>query len=335
MSPRTRKLLSVPLLLILTLNTGCDNAAFREQIGEFQKAMSESRTGVEAYYQEMNQFEMDLYLLSREIDASQDLAFTYAPLDATQQRPAANPKAGYVNGPFPPASVQARLDALKLIGVYGQRLAELAGTDAPAVFENQTMALGANLVNLGSTFEKLSVSGDKSALSYAKPISALVGVVGRLFLERKRDKDLVEAIKTATPQITIITTQLKADLEDVISPVRRTGLEASIALLTEHYNDEREKPASTRKARKELLGEVRGVIRQYELLTIAKPQQAVESMEEANQALLAYASSDRKNADFIQLVGKISEFRDRAKQIVQAVQEIREIRKEMNDADGQ
>jgi hypothetical protein len=57
-------------------------------------------------------------------------------------------------------------------------------------------------------------------------------------------------------------------------------------------------------------------------------------MEEANQALFVYATSERKDTDFIQLVGKIGEFRDRATQIAKAIQEIREIRKGRTDANG-
>lgn len=331
MTKTVKKPVTLLLLFVVCLTTACDNSAFREQIGEFQKAMNDSRSGVEAYYQEMNSFEMDLYLLSRELDPNQTLSFLYGPLNPDEKKPAADPRAGYINGPFSPNAIQARLDSLKLIGLYGTRLAELAGTSAPAEFESAASALGANVVNLEATFNKLRDSGDPTAFRYAKPVSELVGIVGRLFIERKRDKDLVEAIRKATPEITKITTQLSMDLEDVISPIRRTGLEQSIALLTNYYNDEIKKP-STRESRKNLLTEVKGMIRQYELLTTAKPQEAVKTMEEANQALLAYANSGRNDTDFTHLVGKIGEFRDRATQIAKAIQEIREIRKGLRDA---
>lgn len=332
MTTTLKKTVAVFLLLAVCFATACDNAAFREQIGEFQKAMSDSRSAVESYYQEMNSFEMDLYLLSRELDSTQRLSFIYGPLKPDEKKPDADAKAGYINGPFSPAAIQARLDALKLIGLYGTRLAELAGTSAPTQFESAASALGTNVANLEGTFKKLGASGDPTALKYAKPVSALVGIVGRLFIERKRDKDLVEAIRKATPEITAITTQLSTDLGEVISPLRRTGLEQSIAMLTNYYNDEVKKQ-STRESRKKLLTEVKGVIRQYELLTMANPQDAVDSMEEANQALLAYANSGRNDTDFTQLVGKIGEFRDRATQIAKAIQEIRDIRKGLKDAD--
>ena len=332
MTKTIRKSLALLLVVLVCLTTACDNAAFREEIGEFQKAMLDSRAGVESYYQEMNSFEMDLYLLSRELNSKERLSFVYGPLKPDEEKPAVNAKAGYINGPFSPASIQARLDALKLIGLYGTRLAELAGTSAPAQFETEVSALGANIVNLSKTFEKLGGSGDSTAVNYVTPIAKIVGVVGSLFIERKRDKELVAAIIEATPQITKITTQLGIDLGEVVSPLRRTGLKQSIGLLTNYYNKEIAQ-TSTRENRRKLLAEVKGMIRQYELLTTAQPGQAVDSMEEANQALFAYAKSGRNDSDFVHLVAKIGEFRDRATQIAKAIQEIREIRKGMRDAD--
>src|SRR5688572_17162824 len=135
MTETMKKTVTLLLLFVVCLTTACDNAAFREQIGEFQNAMTDSRTAVESYYQEMNSFEMDLYLLSRELDSTQRLSFVYGPLKPEDKRPAVDPRAGYVNGPFSPNAIQARLDSLKLIGLYGTRLAELAGTSAPAEFE--------------------------------------------------------------------------------------------------------------------------------------------------------------------------------------------------------
>src|SRR5207248_2964390 len=143
----------------------------------------------------------------------------------------------YINGPFPVESIQARLDALKLIGLYGTRLAELAGTDSPATFSSNTAALGANVINLSDTFRKLAGSGkDKSAASYVGPISSLVGIVGRLFLERRRDKELVEAIREATPRVSVVTTQLKQDFEDVLIPQQRTGQKGIVSVLVGYYN---------------------------------------------------------------------------------------------------
>ena len=321
------------LLLLIVFLSACDNAEFRKQIEAFQLAMSDSHTAVEAYYLEMNQFEKDLYLLRRELDAKQDLGVVFAPL--TPVTPSSPPTvlkdALHINGPFSPKSIQARLDAIKLLGLYGNRLAELAGTTAPTVFETESAALGKNIVGLSKTFSDLAGSGDKTAASFAAPVGKLVGIVGKLFLERKRDKELIAVIKEATPQVTELTTQLMKDFDEVINPQHSSGAKATLALFVNLYNDEREAPGSTRAGRKKLLAEINDLAHQYELFTTENPQDMVESMEDANQALLAFANSGQKEPDFSRLVARIGEFRNRAKEIVAATKEIRDIRRRLRN----
>jgi hypothetical protein len=322
------------LLLLIVFLSACDNAEFRKQIEAFQLAMSDSHTAVEAYYLEMNQFEKDLYLLRRELDAKQELSVIYAN-KPSETVPTIVKDALYINGPFSPKSIQARLDAIKLLGLYGNRLAELAGTAAPTVFENESAALGKNIVGLSKTFSDLAGSGrDATAGSFAAPIGKLVGIVGKLFLERRRDKELVSAIKEATPHVTELTTQLMKDFDEVINPQHSSGAKGNIALIVDLYNDERETPGSSRAGRKRLLSEINELVHQYELLTTENPQEMVQSMEDANQALLAFANSGQKEADFSRLVSRIGEFRDRAKTVVAATKEIRDIRRRLRDENG-
>ena len=75
MNKKIPKIISLILLFVIITTSACDNTEFKEQIGEFQTAMSESRTSIEPYYLEMNQFERDLYLLQRELDKNLRMAF--------------------------------------------------------------------------------------------------------------------------------------------------------------------------------------------------------------------------------------------------------------------
>lgn len=312
MNKKITRLISLILLLAIVSTSACDNTEFREQIGDFQTAMSESRTSIESYYLEMNQFEKDLYLLERELDPNKKAGVDYMSDRDPDERFEFSNDNLYINGPFTAESIQARLDALKLIGQYGTRLAELAGTDSPAVFSDKTAALGTNIVNLAETFGKLSKSepAGLSAAKYIQPLSKLVGIVGQLYLENKRDKALIAAIREATPQISVINYYLKKDLEEVVNPLRGTGLRKTIALLTKNYNDNR--AASDRKTRKQMLSELNAIVRTYELFSDATPSEIVDHMEEANQALLAFANSGRKKEDLAHMVLRFGEFRDYA-----------------------
>lgn len=337
MNKKISKMLSLFLLFIIVITSACDNTEFREQIGEFQTAMSESRNSIETYYLEMNQFEKDLYLLQREIDKTIPAGVEFMS-DRDENTPFVFENTNlYINGPFTAESIQARLDALKLIGQYGTRLAELAGTDAPSVFSDNTSALGTNIVNLSTTFRKLSKSEptDLSAANYIQPISNLVGIVGQLYLERKRDKALISAIREAAPIISVINFYLKKDLEQIINPQRDTGLRKTIAMLVRNYNKVRVTTSDNdRKTRKQLLDEINNTARTYELFLDATPSKVVDSMEEANQSLLAYVNSGRKKEDLARMVLRFGEFRDYAQKIAKNIQEIREIRRNLRNANG-
>ncbi len=326
------KVVSLILLLTVVVTTSCDNTEFREQIGEFKTAMGESRTAVESYYLEMNQFERELYLLQREIDKSLPAGVTYMS-DANPEIPFEFQNTNlYVEGPFTRESIQARLDALKLIGQYGTRLAELAGTDAPSTFSDNTAALGSNVVNLSNTFRKLSKSepSDLSAANYIQPISKLVGIVGQLYLENKRDKALVQSIRDASPIISVINHFLKNDLSAVIGPQKDTGLRKAVAMLLMNYNENR--AALDRKGRRQLLDEVNATVRKYELFKDAEPASIVDQMEQTNKALLDYANSGRNKTSLARMVIQFGEFRDYAQKIAKNVQEIREIRRSLQNA---
>lgn len=334
MNKRITKLLSLTLIFVIALTSACDNTEFREQIGEFQISMSETRTSIESYYLEMNQFEKDLYLLQRELDKNLRAGVEYmSDRDAETPFVFRNNNL-YVDGPFTRESIQARLDALKLIGQYGTRLAELAGTDAPSLFSDHTAALGTNIANLSITFRRLAKSEptDLSAASYVGPISSLVGIVGQLYLENKRDKALVDAIRQAAPLISVINRNLKKDMEQIINPQRDSGFRKAIAMLLKNYDDNR--LTADRKGRKQMLDEIKTSVRIYELFLDATPSAIVERMEEANQSLLTYANSGRKKEDLSRMVMRFGEFRDYAQKIAKNIQEIREIRRNLKDANG-
>lgn len=332
---RNRQTLTLILLssILFTL-TACDNTQFRAEIGEFQASMTASRSAIETYYLEMNQFERELYLLRRELDGTKPAGVEYMSDRAADDPFVFDDTNFYVNGPFTAESIQARLDALKLIGQYGTRLAELAGTDSPTVFADRTAALGTNVANLSGTFRRLARSEPTglSAANYVEPISKLVGLVGRLYLERKRDRALVAAIREATPQISVINYYLKRDFEEIINPQRETGLRQTIKDLLLNYNRNRAK--SDRKARKQMLDEINAAVRTYELFRDADPSKVVEKMEEANKALFSYANSDRKKTDLTLMVLRFGEFRDYAEKIVRNVQEIRDLRRNLKNANG-
>jgi hypothetical protein len=324
---RVRKGLFALVCAALMLAAGCDNAEYRQQIAVFQQSIGNTRSVVESYYLEMNQFERDVYFLRLELDQEKKLGVKF--LKDSHGRTVTEDL--MVNGPFSSQAIQARLDSISLLGLYGTRLADLAGAKAPVAFADNAAALGDNIVKLSGTFRDLSGGGaDPTAANYIGPIGKLVGIAGRLYLEHKRDKALTAEITAAAPVVAEIVKLLDNDFDEVINPQLQTGLKGKIVVLKDFYNDQIKLPNSSRQSRRALLTEIDALIRQYELLVNAGPQEMLQSLGSANAALQTYATSSHAPESLGQLVARMQEFSDRAKEVAAAIREIKDIRKELS-----
>src|SRR5262249_35371583 len=170
------------VLLLFTLMLGfvaCDNGEFKERIADFQQSVGLASSSIGTYFTEMNQFERELYLQDVYLHPGK----TVQPKWRTD--PASQAVKPGLFGPFNDDSIKARTDAITLLGRYGQRLTELAGTDAPERFNSAAQALGNNLFNLQSTFQQLSGNGDPSAKDFVSPIGKIIGAIGKMIIEKK------------------------------------------------------------------------------------------------------------------------------------------------------
>ena len=114
---------------------------------------------------------------------------------------------------FSPAQIKARLDALSVVGVYASRLY----TSAPADFATAATALGTNLTSLDATFQKLGAAGDPTANSCVGLISSVIGTIGKIYLNEKEDELVKVAIQEGGPQVNIILSLIKTDMDNIFS----------------------------------------------------------------------------------------------------------------------
>lgn len=302
------------LLICLTMGTssGCDSS-FKEQIKDFQESVELTSAAVRVYYTEINEFERELYLQERALDPSQEVLVTDGQGNPTP----------LIGGPFPAESIKARTDALLLLGVYGRRLGELAGSDAPGRFAKGAKALGDNLDGLAGTFAGLS---DSTAKAYAGPIGTIVGIFGEMVLESKRDSALRRAVTEGAPAVRQILDLLEKDLTNVVSLQRRTGTRQAITLLAADYNSQAGKLGL--QERKQRLEEIRKAAQRYEVAVAFNPTELVTAMRTAHEALVEYVESGRQPKDLATLAAALETFRSRAEQVASAVALLRSIGKE-------
>lgn len=299
-------------ICIIFVSSSCVNARFDKPIGSFQKSINESAGVIAKYYDDLNSYERRLYLESVVINPRQEILFI-------DQHGEATPLAGRT---FSTKSIKARMDALSLISVYAKRLAELAGSDAPTKFSENTKVLGENLSKLSDTFISLTGS-DATASSYVGPISTLVGLVGQIYLEQRRDAALTKAITDGDPVVRAILQLLESDLVNAVDPLRKTGEKQLLAELVNNYNENRMR--INQSERRQAIDKINATAESYSKAIIFNPSGLVAAMTEAYQALVKYAKSPKNPSDFAELVSALETFAARVDTIAGAIHKLQEI----------
>ncbi len=200
------KTIAFPLLGCLLLS-GCLNNRYIAPVTTFRNSTNQSISVLSAFYTSRNSYEAQLYLS----DIAGDPTLTVARIDSTGH------PTPLMQTTFSPAQIKARLDALSVVGVYASRLFDLANTSAPADFATAATALGTNLTSLNTTFQKLGAAGDPTANSYVGPIASVVGTIGKMYLNDKRDKLVKDAIEEGGPQVNVILSLIRTDMDNIFS----------------------------------------------------------------------------------------------------------------------
>lgn len=222
-----KALLKFGVCASLLVIAACAPARWAKPIGDLKQSVDASVTVIGAYYDDLNSYERRIYFESVYLNPKEEILLTDRDGKPT-------PLAGRV---FSAESIRARLDALRLVSAYARRLADLAGSDAPTKFASNADLLGASLTTLSQTFAGLQ--GDTSANAYIAPVASLVGLIGQLVLEHRRDAAIMLAITDGDKPITTILDQLERDLGLVVDPLRRTGEKLLLAELVNDYNTTR------------------------------------------------------------------------------------------------
>lgn len=296
--------------LALVVLQGCVSVTLREPIGTFQQGVAQASASLGAYYTELNRFERELYLDERLYDPTQEVL-------ATDARNQPTPLLGKV---FKPESIRARQDAIALLGLYADRLMALAGSEAPPQFSAGAKVTGEHLGALAQRVSALAEQGDSTAAKYVGPVTALVGVLGDMYLEQRREEALVLAVEKGAPRVRAIIDLLESDLVDVIQPQRLTGLKQGLAMRVAYYNDAREK--LTLAERREVLRDIAGAVEQYEALVVFNPTELTGALRDAHEGLVAFAKSERKPRNFDEFLAVMKGFQGRIDLASEAVKRI-------------
>ena len=287
-----QKLSSVfSIVSILFLASGCAVNRYGVQIGKFRDQAQKSTTVLADLYSTRNAYELDLYLLELSVNPKLKI-----------QKTDANGKATPLGKPtFSPASIKARLDSLDLIGAYASELAKLANSQGPSQFKDAASLLGTNLAGLDKTFKSLQGDTDPTANKYIGPIGNLIGAIGEMILEQKREASIRKAVTSASPRVTEILKLLQDDLDTVFAPQISTGDNQRLGELTKAYNDAL--PTLTYEQRKQRLGEIKTAASMRSTDISGASSALITAMAAAHEALVKVAQKPRlKPQDFAEFI---------------------------------
>jgi hypothetical protein len=235
------------------------------------------------FYSSRNSYEIDLYLLGVAADGS-------LPVQTVD----ANGKPTPLGQPvFSPASIKARLDALNLIGVYANRLNDLATSSAPTDFQTAATTLGTNLSSLDKTFQTLNGVGDPTANKYIGPISSLVGTIGQMYLEHKRDQLIVQAVKQGAPFVDAVLSQESDDMDNILSLQVVTGARERLATVIISCNHDRSSLSYEQRTAR--LVEIKAAATEAANAVGSAPAALVTAMKNANDELMKAVVAPQKS----------------------------------------
>jgi hypothetical protein len=318
MSMIVRRLRTTLVLVFLAPLVGCVTTNFTQPVASFQQSVNTSASALGEYFTSLNTLERTLYFDELAADPAKELA---AKKDG---KPTA-----FAGAYFSPESIKARTDSLVLLGVYAQHLADLAGSDPGSKFSTNITALGTSLNSLDKTFTSLGTStpgktsSDSTAANYVGPVSALIGSIGKMYLDSERDSAIQEAVNKGAPSVNAILDLLETDLSNVVGPLVDTNLKIQEGLAVQDYNQRRAK--LTIEQRGALLITIGQKKDAYDASIAHNPATLIQSSRSANTALVTYANAPKVAKNFADFTSAMQTFQQRAQEIANDVKAIENV----------
>jgi hypothetical protein len=300
--------------------TACVTTNFTQPVASFQQSVNSSSASIGTYFQELNALERSVYFADLATDPKKRL-------EAVDRdgRPT-----GLTGQVFSAEAVKARMNALFLLGIYAQRLADLAGSDPGTKFASNVNALGSSLVSLDKTFTQLSTppaagtpAKDPAAAAYVGPISDLVGTIGKLYLNVERDKLIAEAVNNGSPKVNMILDLLEADLNSVVVLLVNSDLHVQFGDAVQDYNGRKDKLSTEQRAA--LLTAIGFRADAYYAALGSNPTALIQSIRTANAALVKYANAPRTPQNFSDFLSALQTLAQSAQDMANDVDKIKAI----------
>jgi hypothetical protein len=293
-------------LIALAFLAGCGPKGYEQPITKFHDASATVIESAKVYFSELNKVERDSYILAQ--------TSTRSRIDL--------PRVSQVQV-FSSQGLQARFEALNVLEDYGTLLLKLVQSDSPDKVRTETVGLEGSLTALSGTFSSLTHADDQAFRSRVGPVLNIVGEVLRLVVRNRIKEALDRAITRGEAPINDLLRALRRDINDAYQR-KRTAMSGIRKYLVDQYNLEVKKGATADPEKLRIYADrIRTQEDRWEIFNHSNPGEGLAAMAKAHTALVEYAESDKKSANFQELVAAMEDFAASARRIGEAVQALR------------
>ncbi|HUZ48057.1 MAG TPA: hypothetical protein VMW54_15600 [Terriglobia bacterium] len=303
-----RMVLGLSLAFCTFSQLGCGPEDYQKPIQQFEDASNVVINATQESLKNANTVEQDI--------AIDNTAFKGKPLNL--------PAIGK-NEIISPQEIKIRMDALKALSQYTSNLAELAGGKAGSTVGANTQKLSDSLKTLANDAKSLPASKanfihNPKFSGLAGAAASAIGSVAQLVVEHKARRAIENSVVANDAAVTNLIQQIGIDAHQ--SYVRQSDAVGN-------YGDQLSKDYQKVLARGPdpiLLLYFAKTVKSYRTeeaqLALADPQPAINKMEKAHEALVAYVKSDRDPQTLAQLTTAVQNFVAAATPLGQAVENL-------------
>lgn len=299
-----RQAAAFPLLLLslMLLFGGCTApTSYLDSIKKFETSAVSTSTVARTYLLELNKFERSTYLETLRADPN-------AQFDGVK----------FLDQPFAPEAIQARIDALDIVIRYAGLLGQLAGSPAGEEARLAAKQLG---TQIGESATLLAGAGEAAQLqAYVTPLGDLAGAIAKIVIEEKQVAALNDAIEGAAEPVREITGLLRNDLKNAVDRRILTFSKRRAETILQY----KEKKYASEADRLKLLQTIQSNEDTWEQMLASGSQVAglVDSLRDAHESLVAYAKSSRGSGDLASLTAAIELFAARADSVIAPLEKL-------------
>jgi hypothetical protein len=344
-SSRNGRRIKNSMFAMLLLLTSCGNreTLFKE-ITDFNKSVQVGTEYIAAYYSNINERELDLYLLILELNPNcevgdyivyEDCLNLNPDLSSSKPKPSQlEPKPSNKEKNFSPLgklsipleSIQARISLLKEIADYSRLLGSVAGDDSTEKFQGNIRTIKSRLNSLNEKFkslekkDKADPSDLKNSNNFINPISTIVRILGRISIEEAKWSNIRNSIIEAEKPINNLLTAIAKDLDTYAFPLTEINAIQRYSLLINYYNNKKSQLSQVDRLR--LIGRIVESKKNYDITSVRKPSTVPNGILSAHQALVKLAKSDGSISDIAELRSLLEKFKDDVGELKEAVNQL-------------